>query len=457
MRAPDCGDGFSCGDDGSCVEATGGEGDTCLSEVQCMPGLACMLSPETHGVDPLTAACTDEYVGHIAGSACSKDLDCRDGTCAMGRCIDLCQDTRDCAAGMVCTHIPRVELGTKMFAGCLQATGTIAWNLPITSPHQTVPLAVPESAQAVSISMRVDDPNQMVGVIRVDGPNPSTTEPLLLYERGVYGNSIRHRPALGQSVLAMPSTPDVTFSAGRYLLEVTSLSGPNYDPTQGDFGTATPIATAVAKLDQNVSLDLHFFFLNLDDHPCAAAFDGGTLDATSAVAGSFKSRFQNTLSSYLAKSDVALGSVTYQDLKDHPDLDGPSLANVNDLLKLGTYSVGINVFFVRSMSPAGVQAFGPNPGPAGLASTDDVSLQSGIIISLDSLCYESWEEVARLTTREIARYMGLYNNVELDGHVDPITDSDALSTNLMYFSEVGGGTELSPDQKLILSRSPVLR
>ena len=109
------------------------------------------------------------------------------------------------------------------------------------------------------------------------------------------------------------------------------------------------------------------------------------------------------------------------------------------------------------MSPAGVQAFGPNPGPAGLASTPDVGIQSGVIISVDSLCYESWAELARLTTHELARYMGLYNNVEFDGHVDPIGDSDQSSSNLMYFSEVGGGTSLSTNQVKILGRSPVLR
>ncbi|HET9992318.1 MAG TPA: hypothetical protein VFQ65_27490, partial [Kofleriaceae bacterium] len=171
----------------------------------------------------------------------------------------------------------------------------------------------------------------------------------------------------------------------------------------------------------------------------------------------FQGQFVEPLRTDVASSGVALGALTYEDVLDHPDLDGPALANVNDLLKLGTHSVGINVFFVRSMSPAGVQAFGPNPGPAGLASTPNVGRQSGVIISLDSLCYESWQQLARLTTRELARYMGLYNNVELDDHVDPIADSDTSPANLMYFSEAGGGVTLSPNQRLILGRSPVLR
>ena len=454
-RAPDCGDGYACNNDGVCVEATGDRGDLCTSEVECKPGLACELSD---GATPLAGSCLDENSGHPAGASCNADGDCRDHTCAMGRCVDLCNDTRDCGIGMACTHIPRVEANGKMFAGCLQATGSLAWdptaNLSVHGASETVRLAVPEAAQSVSVTMHVDDPNQMVGVINVLAPDGSI---MLDFSHGPYGDPVRHRPALGQSVLAMPSTLDTPFSPGMYTLVVRSLSAP-FD--EDSIGTATPVVTAVAKLDSSVILDLHFFFLNLEDHPCAQAFDGGMLNAKVAVTGeTFQGQFVEALRSDVASSGVALGTLTYEDVLDHPDLDGPALANVNDLLKLGTHSVGINVFFVRSMSPAGVQAFGPNPGPAGLASTStpDGGLQSGVIISLDSLCNESWQEVARLTTHELARYMGLYDNVELDGNEDPILDSDDSPANLMYFSEAGGGVTLSTNQRLILGRSPVLR
>jgi hypothetical protein len=453
-RAPDCGDGYACTNDGICVEATGDPGDVCKSEVECRPGLACMLSPNLDPAKPLTASCLDETDGHPPGATCDTDSECRNKTCALGRCVALCNTTRDCGVGMECTNIPRIAPGGagQMFHGCLQATGTLAFNIPVSSPYEVRPLAVPESAQSVSIAMRVDDPNQAVGVVKIIGPEGST---LLDFMHGPYADAVRHRPARGQSVLAMPSTPDVAFSPGMYTLTIRSLGAP-YDGTVA--GTATPVVTAVIKLDSSVILDLHFYFLNLEDHPCAAAFDNGKLDAATAVSGqNFKNQFIHSLSGDLASSGVALGTLTYEDLDKHPDLDGPALANVNDLLKFGTHSVGINVFFVRSMSPAGVQAFGPNPGPAGLASTADVGIQSGVIISLDSLCYESWDELARLTAHELARYMGLYNNVELDGQVDPIMDSDALPTNLMYFSQAGGGTTLSTGQVKILGRSPVLR
>jgi hypothetical protein len=449
-RAPDCGDGYACNNAGICVEATGDQGDLCTSEVECKPGLACELLTPKEPAAPLVASCGDENSGHPAGAPCTDDSQCRNPTCVMGRCIDLCNDTRDCGIGMACTHIPREPFG-KMFAGCLQATGSLAWNIPMHGAVDTIQLPVPESAQSVSVTMRVVDPNQLVGAIDVIAPDGT---PLLDFANGPYGDPVRHRPALGQSVLAMPSTPDTAFSPGLYAVTVSSLTA--LDKTRT--GTATPIVTAVVKLDSSVILDLHFYFLNLADHPCAAAFDNGMLNSEIAVKGqTFKHKFVETLSSDLASSGVALGTLTYEDVLDHPDLDGPALASFNDLLKLGVHSGGINVFFVRSMSPAGVQAFGPNPGPAGLASTPDDPLQSGVIISLDSLCYETWDQLARLTTHELARYMGLYNNVELDKHVDPILDSDASPTNLMYFSEAGGGTTLSTGQVKILGRSPVLR
>ena len=39
-------------------------------------------------------------------------------------------------------------------------------------------------------------------------------------------------------------------------------------------------------------------------------------------------------------------------------------------------------------------------------------------ISLDGLCYRSWEEMARTTAHATARYLGLYRNREPDGALD---------------------------------------
>jgi hypothetical protein len=201
-------------------------------------------------------------------------------------------------------------------------------------------------------------------------------------------------------------------------------------------------------------LNLHFFFLNFDEFPCAgSAFESATFDATAAETASFfQSDFVGTLRSIFATGGVALGSLDYTDLLDHPDLDGLDVSDASELLSLGSNSDGVNVFFVRSLSPAGLQAYGPNPGPAGIGGT----AQSGVIVALDSLCYRSWTDVSRVAAHEIARYMGLYDNIDIDNTTDPISDSDVSSSNLMFYSDLGG-TQLSQGQKTILSRSVVLQ
>ena len=221
-------------------------------------------------------------------------------------------------------------------------------------------------------------------------------------------------------------------------------------------GTATPSMTAVIKLGYGRTLDLHFYFLNLDDHPCGDRF-GGKLDATTAQDATFFTSYLGELSRIFAPA-FKIETITYEDLRDHPDLDGLDIANAQALLSLGKHSTGINVFFVRTLSPVGLQAVGPNPGPAGLGGTR----QSGVIIGVDTLCYRSWNDLARLTAHELARYMGLYRNIEQDPlipgetHLDPINDSDDSPSNLMFYSELGG-TDLSFGQADILSRSAVLR
>ena len=209
--------------------------------------------------------------------------------------------------------------------------------------------------------------------------------------------------------------------------------------------------------DESVLLDLHFYFLDLDDHPCSAAFGDSLTAATAQTAPFFQNDFLGMLRQVFAHGGVTLGAMTYEDLRDHPDLDGLDVNDAPSLLALGAHDGGINVFFVRTLSPVGLQALGPSPGPAGLAGTPG----SGIVMGADTLCYRTWPQVARLTAHELARYMGLYDNVEIDDsdatpRRDPILDSDTSDANLMYFSELGG-TDLSPGQRDILSRSPVLR
>jgi hypothetical protein len=446
QRAPECGDGYSCNADGLCVAATGQLGDVCTSETDCSAGLACELDSNTPDAQGhLHSSCVSVSPGAPAAAECAADLDCRDGTCALGHCVDLCATTRDCASGTSCTGIPRVEAGGAMFQGCLQSHGTLRWTIPIDEPTQTVLLPAPDTARELVVTFQVDATDQLVGAISLTSPHST---PLIVDPEHYYTNAVRHRPELGQSVMVIPSSPGDP-EPGAYAMTVSSLRPVGLGP-----GTATPRVTAVVKLDTSVLLDLHFYFLDLDDHPCASAF-GSTLNAAGAqVAPFFQNDFLGMLRSVFAHGGVFLGTVTYEDLRDHPDLDGLDVADAASLLALGTHDVGINVFLVRTLKPVGLQAFGPNPGPAGLTGTS----QSGVIVGLDALCYHQpspWADLGRITAHEIARYMGLYDNVDLDGNPDPIGD-DTSNSNLMFYSD-DNGTDLSLGQRDILSRSAVLR
>ncbi len=462
QRGPDCGDGYGCDKSGICRPATGQPGDPCTSETSCASGLACEIDGTATDPDGmLLASCTAQNDTMPTGAACTLDGDCRNGTCALGRCVDLCASTTDCALSATCMTIPRVDPPSKhllgSFRGCLPSSGSIQWSIPIAGPSEQVVLPVPSRATSLSVMFSVDDRTQLVGVTRLVAPDGTvdyvlcrgtTCDPVAIF----YNSLVRHAPALGMSVLAIPSTPSAPLQSGVYTVDVSSLRA-DLVP-----GSSIPKMTVVAKLDSGVTLDLHFHFLDLSEHPCAASLGPGSLNATSApTAAFFKDDFIGTMKGIFAHGGIELGDATYDDITDHPDLEGLDIRDAPSLLALGAYTGGVNVFFVRTLSPVGLEAFGPNPGPAALAKTP----QSGVVIGMDTLCYRTWKDVARITAHEVARYMGLYHNIEaesssLSPRFDPIPDSDTSSNNLMFYSELGG-LELSAGQRDILSRSAVLR
>jgi hypothetical protein len=471
QRAPECGDGYACDADGICRLANGQAGDACTSEVDCAPGLSCQLDNTVDSAGELLASCTAQNVGRPATAPCAADAECRNGTCALGRCVDLCDETRDCGAGNNCMGIPLVHAPPQptdgaVFDGCLPSFGSVTWTLPVLGPTTDLLLPVPGGARSATVVFRVDDVAQTVGAAQVFAPSdtpltPSYTKPCtpgpgpcdqtVAFDQYV-SQRIRHLPEPGQSVLQIPSSPSAPLETGAYRVRVSSFR-PN-----GTAGSAIPHVTAIMKMDTAVILDLHFYFLDLDDHPCQASFADQRLEASTAKTASyFQTDYLGELHTVLTGGGISLGATTYQDVTNHPDLDGLAIENAGSLLSLGVDGTGINVFFVRTLSPVGLQAFGPNPGPAGLGGTR----QSGVIVGVDTLCYRSWPQLARLTAHEIARYMGLYHNVELEVGThptwrDPIDDSDDSLNNLMFFSELGG-IDLSAGQRSILTKSAVLR
>ncbi len=462
-RAPECGDGFACDNDGICQLASGQPGDGCRSEVECAPGLACRIDNNTVKDGYLLASCTAQEDGKPAGGACTDDVDCRNGTCALGQCVDLCTSTRDCTAGSACMEVPRVEAGGSLFTGCLPSQGNIVWTIKSTAPEPLFLFPVPSAARFASLIFRVDDPQQRVGAQRLTSPGGQAlyvapcnvlTTPNCDPVEDFYDNFVRHEPEFGQSVIAFPSTPSAQLETGAYRVQASSIR------RNGQTGSAIPHITAVVRIDAATLLDLRFHFLDLDAHACQAEMGGSKLDAAGAEAAPFfQQDFVAELRGIFAHGGISLGNLTYDDIQNRPDLDELDVNDAGALLSLGTGTTGVDVFFVRALSPVGLQAFGPSPGPSGIAKTR----QSGIVIGLDTLCYRSWNQLARLTAHEIARYMGLARNVELDAsgttrfdRIDDSPDDAGASNNLMFYSEVGG-VDITPGQRDILSRSGVLR
>ena len=480
LRAPDCGDGYACGADGLCKAATAVSGEHCKSEVDCASGLSCQIDGTTDDSHVLLASCADQHDKRAAGDPCAADAECRNGTCALGHCVDLCRDTRDCGKGNSCMRIPHVAIDRAVFYGCLPSQGAVTWSIPVLSPSAQVALPVPDAARSAELVMTIDGVNQRVGASNIQSPLPDATRlysppcsppgggctPVEALDR-YYKNPIRHLPLPVESVLTFPSGPTLALETGVYRVQVSSFR------SDGSVGTAIPRVTAVIRLDTedlttDRFLDLHFYFLDLSGHPCQALTDGATLNAAAAATSPyFKGTFLSVLRTIFIHANIEIGATTFEDIAKRPELDTLDTLDPDDtsaLLSLGKPASGINVFFVRSLSPAGLQAYAPNPGPAGVGGTK----RSGIVIGLDTLCYRDWTAMARLTAHELARYMGLYHNVERetpqhpDWH-DPIDSGTTGATNLMYFSELAGaselpsGTDLTPGQADILRRSAVLR
>ena len=87
QRAPECGDGYTCDDEGICRIAEGQPGDACTSETACAPGLACQIDGAAmDALGRLRASCAAQNAATTRpfGSTCVTDDDCRNGTCALG-------------------------------------------------------------------------------------------------------------------------------------------------------------------------------------------------------------------------------------------------------------------------------------------------------------------------------------------------------------------------------------
>jgi hypothetical protein len=446
----ECGDGYQCSSKGICELVISAIGDPCASEWECGLGQGCVLDALLQDSGQVLAAtCQLQGTGGNVGALCEVDEDCHNSLCTLGHCSQVCAVNEDCPLGNRCALIPRFTLAEPaLFYGCLQSTGVLEHRIPMTEPVETLPVFVPSDTHSLAIVSSVDDDLHLVGATRVVDPNgkllfngDSSPEQLV-------ANRIRYIRQKRISTMLIPNSdnPEVKLQTGIYQVRMEAAL-----PPFGE-GNAIPEVSVFYKMDTGRVLDLHFYFLDLSDHPCNDEFGVDTLNASSAALSTgFQNEYLAELQDIFAEANINTGTIRYSDI-DRADLDGIVDNDLADLLPLATNDTGLAIFFVRSLSPDGVQALiGGVPGPPQPGTS-----ASGVAISADTLCYRDWTKLARVTAHSMASQMGLWNNRDPEGIPDPISDTDGDTDNLMFFGEFGG-TTLSAGQKDVLGRFPGLR
>ena len=447
----ECGDGYQCSPNGLCNLVASNIGDSCESEWDCGIGQGCVLDGSlVDGEQILRSTCRVQGSGGNVGSECEKDEECQNSLCTLGQCSQVCRLSENCPLGNRCSLIPRlIETSPALFFGCLPDSGVIRHTIAMSSPSQTLDIPVPSGTHSISIVSQVNDDLHLVGATRVVAPSgrllfagDSSLEQLI-------ANRIRYIRQRRISTMLIPNSdnPEVELETGFYQVDMEA-SLPPFGP-----GSATPEVTVFYKQDTSRVLDLKFFFLDLEDHPCQNEFG---IEALNAAKAEFDPVFQNEylkeIEDIFSQANIELGVVSYRD-KERADLDGIEGTDIGELLQLADNETGLAIFFVRSLQPTGVQALiGGVPGPPTMPHTK----ASGIAISADTLCYRSWESLARVTAHTLASQMGLWNNRDLESIPDPISDTDGDTGNLMFFGDFGG-TDLTPGQVNVLGRYPGLR
>jgi hypothetical protein len=293
--------------------------------------------------------------------------------------------------------------------------------------------------------MSIDAPGQRVGALSVHAPSGQRWYRAPLNEGEFFDNLVRHTPRERRSFLELPGSPDLDFGPGAYPITVSSFR------VLDQPGTATPTVWATIKLDDGDLLDLRFVFLDLDDHACQAAM-GGPLDALRAEEAPFQD-YLTSLGQLLARAGIDLRQSSFIDLRDRPEFDSLTAAELPQLLAAGPAGPALNIYFVRTIEPIGTAALiESTPG----APLDVGSGPGGVAIALDTLCYRPWTTLARITGHAIARHLGLARNREPGGELDTLADTDGSTGNLMFYSELGG-SDLTVGQREVLSASPVLQ
>jgi len=449
----DCADGFTCVA-GDCVMVSSTVGDPCDREADCGPGQTCATTGfdgDGDGEpDTLSPTCQPSAELIPAGAACASNDECASSACSFGRCIELCMQDDDCRrGGAACVEVPYMfsPRAIDEYKGCMPAAGVLAVDLP-TDDDGLVHVPVPGNALSLTLVTDIGDPNMMVGMTRLVSPSgtllwnkPGATDPIGIEQ------PVRYAPGTETSSFMLPSSSEAQLEPGVYRVNVAAWQRNQL------LARLQPRVRAIYRLGvEGKTLDINFHFMNLVDHACVGS---KPLDATRAAekTSQWQTEVLPSWRTAFSQAGLALGTISYVDEKGRPDLDAVRPDELGALFELGDRNrPGLDVYVVRSLYPLGVlAASGGAPGPL-----EKGTAHSGIVVSADALCVLGHDDFGRLIAHAAARYLGLFETVDVNGRHDPLTSTSDSANNLVYF-RLGASSQLTDEQADILRKSPVLR
>src|SRR5581483_6291120 len=388
-------------------------------------------------------ACAARRKTGAPGATCTMDADCDRGICLIGVCAELCVSSGDChGTGMSCTamSVPVDASDASMLPklqACLPQSGTISYDASL------VPwLPVPAQAHAMSIYIFLSsfDFADDVGVTSLIDPSGTKqyTPPATLND--YYNLPIRYAPAETSSVMQVPNSPAVTLSPGVWQFAFAASS---------TFGA--PTARVYLKLGSVTSgkLPLNFYITDLS----AACTHVNASNAATALASDI-----SDIRNIFAQAGLTISNVTFHDvtgpntIKVNTASSGSMLQDLDNILRTDTAgkgtTPGLDVVLVRQIQDPN----GADSGVLGIAggipgAPELGTAHSGAVVSIETKCNNYFAPTA---SHELAHTLGLYHNVEQDGHHDPLTDTAADGqNNLMYWIE-NQGMHLTVQQSTVI-------